>query len=496
MYQLIGMALAGVIGLGLLAQVLPETARLSSQQNANYAATQLYTFTKAAEEYVNNNHATLLTATAGGVQAVTAPMIVAEGSLDAAFTDTNTFNQTHRLLIRQPSSGTLQALVATCGGNAINANELARLSQLAGPEAGLISPLDPNNALGAGGHWTMALSNYAHLSCPLTVGHMTALVTPADAGSVSPYLHRNAHPNPDANTMFTDLLLDGNSLVDAGNIDVNTINNLSGNVRVNDALEVTGGLSNPSGNLRVNDALEVTGGLSNPSGNLRINDTLEVTGAISNPSGNVVFNDVVDLQNDLYMDRFFDRQNTGFYVDPASVSVLNDLQATILRDRDNTGYYLDLNNTSNANHLNAQRLYSHGETYSRNYRPTTLYAENAGCSETYAIGVSTANNVVICKGGTWQKVGGSSLTAALTSVPVNTNYGIATDGFVYVQGNVGCTYSYQSITINGALRGSLKAYAPGGSLSYGTFPVRAGDTINVTNTFGCAPSFIYYQRYG
>ncbi|MEQ9208813.1 MAG: hypothetical protein RLN96_03065, partial [Pseudomonadales bacterium] len=108
----------------------------------------------------------------------------------------------------------------------------------------------------------------------------------------------------------------------------------------------------------------------------------------------------------------------------------------------------------------------------------------------------TASNAIVCKAGIWQKVGGQSLTAALTSIPVNTQYSIPTDGFVYVQANTACTYSYQNITISGVFRGSQKAYGPGGSLSYGTFPVRAGDWVRVDNTFGCNPSFIYYQRYG
>jgi len=452
------MVLASLIGLGVLTQVLPETAALSNQASANYAAAQLHTFSNAAEKYINNNYAALVTATASGVQAVTAPMIVTEGSLDPSFIDMNIFDQTHRLLIRQPSVGSVEGLVATCGGDTIDPTELARISRLAGPDAGLISPLDPDNALGAGGHWTMSLSNYTHASCDLSVGHLVALITASNASDVSPYLHRNTHPDSSANTMYTTLLMDANNIDNAGNLDVNTI--------------------------------------SNADGNVRISDTLELTGSISNPSGNVTFNDTVDVQSDLWANRLVDRQNSAFVVDPASVSNLNDIRASILRDRDNTGYYVDPASTSNTNLMNAQRLYSYGDTYSRTYRPIQLFAENSGCSETYAIAVSTASNAIVCKAGIWQKVGGQSLTAALTSIPVNTQYSIPTDGFVYVQANTACTYSYQNITISGVFRGSQKAYGPGGSLSYGTFPVRAGDWVRVDNTFGCNPSFIYYQRYG
>jgi|TARA_R110002110_G_scaffold126259_1_gene304780 hypothetical protein len=477
MNQLLGMVLAGMIGLGLLSQVLPETAALSSQASANYAAAQLHTFTKAADNYIDNNYATLVAATAGGVQAVTAPMIVTEGSLDPSFVDTNIFDQTHRLLIRQPSPGTLEGLVATCGGDTIEANELARISQLAGPDAGLISPLDINNALGAGGHWTMALANYVHASCALTVGHLTSLITASAASDVSPYLHRNAHADPAANSMFTNLLMEGNNIVNAGNLDVDSIDNASGNVRIN-------------------DALEVTGTLSNPTGTLRIDDTLEITGAISDPTGHLTIQDSVDLQSDLYVNRVIDRNNNGFIVDPASVSQMNDVRASILRDRDNTGYYLDLNNTSNANHMNAQRLYSWGDTYSNTFRPRVRYAENSACSQANGIGVSTATNIIICRGGIWRVVGGQRLQAGLTSIPVNSNYTIPADGFVYVQSNSGCSHSYQLIYINNVTRANLKSYVPGGSSGYGTFPVRAGDIFRAANYVGCNPDFIYYQRYG
>jgi len=458
MNQLTGFFLASLIGLGVLTQVLPETAALSTQASANYAAAQLHIFSKASENYINSNYATLVAATAGGVQAVTAPMIVAEGSLDPSFVDTNFFDQTHRLLIRQSSPGALEGFVATCGGDTIDPAELARISKLAGPNAGLISPLDTDNALGAGGHWTMDLSNYTHASCALEVGHLTSLITASSAADVSPYLHRNTHPDASANTMFTTLLMDGNDISNTDNLDVNTINNADGNVR--------------------------------------INDTLEVTGSISNPSGNVTFNDTVDVQSDLWADRFRDRQNGNYYVDPSSVTVLNDVRGAIFRDQNNTGYYVDPASISNTNYMNAQRLYSYGDTYSNTFRPRVRYAENAGCSEANAIAVSTATNVIICKGGTWQRVGSRSLTSALTSIPVNSNYSIPTDGFVYVQANNGCTWSYQQIYINGGYRGLLKAYAPGGSQGYGTFPVRAGDTIRVDNIYGCNPSFIYYQRYG
>ena len=41
----------------------------------------------------------------------------------------------------------------------------------------------------------------------------------------------------------------------------------------------------------------------------------------------------------VYADRFYDNNNSSYYLDPASTSYLNDLRASIYYDRDNTGYY-------------------------------------------------------------------------------------------------------------------------------------------------------------
>ncbi len=57
---------------------------------------------------------------------------------------------------------------------------------------------------------------------------------------------------------------------------------------------------------------------------------------------------------DITGNRFMDQNNTGYYLDPHSVSYLNDIRPNIIYDRQNTGYYVDPNGTTNLNNLYVQ----------------------------------------------------------------------------------------------------------------------------------------------
>ena len=54
---------------------------------------------------------------------------------------------------------------------------------------------------------------------------------------------------------------------------------------------------------------------------------------------------------------FQDLDNTGFYVDPSSVSYLNDIRPSIIYDRDNTAYYVNPNSNSVFNAIYANAYY-------------------------------------------------------------------------------------------------------------------------------------------
>ena len=47
------------------------------------------------------------------------------------------------------------------------------------------------------------------------------------------------------------------------------------------------------------------------------------------------------FSGDVYAPRYYDSNDTGYYVDPASISYLNDVRANIYYDRNNTAYYMN-----------------------------------------------------------------------------------------------------------------------------------------------------------
>ena len=55
----------------------------------------------------------------------------------------------------------------------------------------------------------------------------------------------------------------------------------------------------------------------------------------------------INASGNVYAPRYYDSDNTGFYLDPASTSYLNDVRASIYYDRDNTAYYVNPAATSN-----------------------------------------------------------------------------------------------------------------------------------------------------
>ncbi|MBE33723.1 hypothetical protein CL647_06535 [bacterium] len=63
--------------------------------------------------------------------------------------------------------------------------------------------------------------------------------------------------------------------------------------------------------------------------------------------------------------RFYDWNNTGYYIDPASTSYLNDVRAYIFYDKNDTNYRIDPNGTSYVNDLRANIIYDKNDT---NYR--------------------------------------------------------------------------------------------------------------------------------
>jgi len=79
-------------------------------------------------------------------------------------------------------------------------------------------------------------------------------------------------------------------------------------------------------------------------------------------SGGAVVNQGQTVDGDIYANRYYDKQNTGYYLDPASTSILNDVRGDIFYDKDSTGYYVRPGSTSRLNTANITTLNTYGTT--------------------------------------------------------------------------------------------------------------------------------------
>ncbi len=74
--------------------------------------------------------------------------------------------------------------------------------------------------------------------------------------------------------------------------------------------------------------------------------------------GNGIIYTSYDTRSPIY----YDANNTSFYLDPASTSILNDIRPSIIYDRDNTGYYVNPNSVSSMEDVRVGILYDRYNT--------------------------------------------------------------------------------------------------------------------------------------
>jgi len=80
----------------------------------------------------------------------------------------------------------------------------------------------------------------------------------------------------------------------------------------------------------------------------------------SNYHGRLRGDDII-VSGDVTADRYYDNNNTAFYLDPASTSILNDVRGSIFYDRDNTSYYVNPASTSRIANIDIAPTLSNGQ---------------------------------------------------------------------------------------------------------------------------------------
>ena len=220
---LAALAIASALLAGLARMANDSMEELKEQQ----AALQQAQVVTAAGKYIAANYADLVTSTNGGVvTAVTVAQLQAAGFLSAGFAATNPYRQSACVLVRQPTAGKLDALVAGYGGTAIPDRSIASVAMLAGQGGGYISTAQPGTARGAS--WSLATAAYQGVACAGTTvlngvaahdgGHLVSSLFYDGPGQLSTdFLYRDTVAGrPQLNQMNTALGFAGAAIVTPG----------------------------------------------------------------------------------------------------------------------------------------------------------------------------------------------------------------------------------------------------------------------------------------
>lgn len=215
-----------IVSVGLMGMIIFGIAALASRMTEESKATVVADHLKAvgegARSYIKSNFATVASnATATTPALIRVSDLIASGDLPTGFSVTNPEGQPTCVLVLEPTSNKLEALVVTQGGNTIDDVSLGQIAGNIGGDAGGIYAAASTLIKGSLGGWQFAPGNYAnanHLgqncsgatgSVTFAAGHPMMALWFADGDSISGTLYRNAIPgDPSLNTMSTPILMD------------------------------------------------------------------------------------------------------------------------------------------------------------------------------------------------------------------------------------------------------------------------------------------------
>ena len=180
----------------------------------NQAASQYQvTVTDAAKKAIKANYAAYAaSATAAVPVVITVPNLIAAGYLNTGFSSTNPYGQTACVLLIKPSGNQLQALVVTettATAQKIPDATIALTAAQGGAQGGYVPTTDPVNVYGAYGAWKIPIAPFNTKNCSGTAfasGSLAySIFFDSDAMS-NDFLYRNQIAgHPELNTMNTPL---------------------------------------------------------------------------------------------------------------------------------------------------------------------------------------------------------------------------------------------------------------------------------------------------
>jgi len=220
------LAIGSILMVGLSQMINTTLDDAKGQQASLYQAQ----FTAAASKYINANYQWFVdhTIVGGAPVPVTLVDLQAGKLLPSSLAVTNPYQQNTCVLVRQPTAGKLDALVATYGGQPIPEKDLPAVALNAGQGGGYISADSLKLWKVQGASWLpTATTSFQSVSCS---GGATVLVGgAADGGHLvsnlfydgpsnlpTDFLYRNDIGNPQLNTMNTSVRIAGGGLVTEG----------------------------------------------------------------------------------------------------------------------------------------------------------------------------------------------------------------------------------------------------------------------------------------
>ncbi|MED5747824.1 shufflon system plasmid conjugative transfer pilus tip adhesin PilV, partial [Enterobacter hormaechei] len=148
-----GMALIGIVFVGV------AYGYYADDNSYSVAAQHAIRVSEAADKYVSDNFDSIVaqsSATKAFVFDITT--LKNAGYLPGSFNATNSFSQTYRGMVLQPSAQKLQTLIVTTGGVSLSTGKANKIGIRIGANGGYV---ESGNAMGSQGSWSEPLSKYS-----------------------------------------------------------------------------------------------------------------------------------------------------------------------------------------------------------------------------------------------------------------------------------------------------------------------------------------------
>lgn len=224
----------------------------------------------AVASYLKGNYSTIATAITSTTQKypITLATMEAAGYLPSGFsTSQNIFGQSWSVVVMEPSTSLLRALIVTTGGQAMTEKLIRKAAIKTGALGGYISGTNPTIATGTQGAWTSTLATYG---VNPGSGHIASQINMSDPTQTAEYFYRTSVPgHAELNRMTTNMDMNANSITGAALITgatisgttVNSTNSTISNNLTANAASISNGLT--AGTLTSNGNVNVTNGTVN-----------------------------------------------------------------------------------------------------------------------------------------------------------------------------------------------------------------------------------------